>query len=304
MSGTDLHGGGSDVADTVGIEVGGRRGGKRWLEALLRNKLALLGSVWLIVLIGLVLLLPWLGLPSPTQLSLSRQFLPPSAAHLLGTDESGRDVLARLLAGGRVSLAVGFTGALLTVLIASVLGVLAGYLGGIVDEVIMRITDTLMAVPTFFLLMVIVAIWGSSIGVMVMALALTRWMDVARLIRAEVMRFKNQDFVSAAVALGASHARLMVRHLLPQAMPSLIVATSLNVGYVMLVEASLSFLGLGILPPTPSWGNMLTDSQYYVWTAPHLAVYPGVMIALTVLAFNAVGDVVRDVLDPRHSTKT
>jgi peptide/nickel transport system permease protein len=126
-------------------------------------------------------------------------------------------------------------------------------------------------------------------------------MDVARLIRAEVLRFKSQDFVSAAEALGASSWRLMFKHLLPQALPSLIVATSLNVGYVMLVEAALSFLGLGILPPTPSWGNMLTDSQYYVWTAPHLAVYPGVMIALTVLAFNSVGDVLRDVLDPRHA---
>lgn len=275
---------------------------KRSLRALAKNKLALFGSVWLLLLVTLVLALPWLGLPSPTKLSLSAQFQGPSAEHLLGTDESGRDVMARLLAGGRVSLAVGFVGATLTVLIASVLGLLAGYLGGVVDEVIMRLTDTLMAVPTFFLLMVIVAIWGSGITVLVIALALTRWMDVARLIRAEVLRFKNQDFVSAAEALGASSWRLMFKHLLPQAIPSLIIATSLNVGYVMLVEAALSFLGLGILPPTPSWGNMLTDSQYYVWTAPHLAVYPGVMIALTVLAFNAVGDVLRDVLDPRHTT--
>jgi peptide/nickel transport system permease protein len=272
------------------------------MRALVNSKLALFGCAWLTLLVVLVLALPWLGLPSPTDLSLSAQFQPPSREHLLGTDESGRDVLARLLAGGRVSLAVGFVGALLTVLIASVLGLLAGYLGGVVDEVIMRLTDTLMAVPTFFLLMVIVAIWGSGITVLVLALALTRWMDVARLIRAEVLRFKNQDFVSAAEALGASSWRLMFKHLLPQAVPSLIVATSLNVGYVMLVEAALSFLGLGILPPTPSWGNMLTDSQYYVWTAPHLAVYPGVMIALTVLAFNAVGDVLRDVLDPRQAT--
>ena len=275
---------------------------RRSLRSLVKNKLALFGCIWLLLLVALVLALPWLGLPSPTQLSLSAQFQGPSVKHLLGTDESGRDVMARLLAGGRVSLAVGFVGAILTVLIASVLGLLAGYLGGVIDEVIMRLTDTLMAVPTFFLLMVIVAIWGSGIAVLVIALALTRWMDVARLIRAEVLRFKNQDFVSAAEALGASSWRLMFKHLLPQAIPSLIIATSLNVGYVMLVEAALSFLGLGILPPTPSWGNMLTDSQYYVWTAPHLAVYPGVMIALTVLSFNAVGDVLRDILDPRHTT--
>jgi peptide/nickel transport system permease protein len=272
---------------------------RRTGRLLLGNRLALFGALWLLLLVALVLLQPWLGLPSPTDLSLSNQFRPPSREHLLGTDENGRDVLARLLAGGRVSLAVGFAGALLTVLIASVLGVLAGYFGGVVDDVLMRLTDTLMAIPTFFLLMVIVSIWGSGIAVMVLALALTRWMDVARLVRAEVLRTKSQEFIAAAEALGAPSWRLMFKHLLPQALPSMIVATSLNVGYVMLVEAALSFLGLGILPPTPSWGNMLTDSQYYVWTAPQLAVYPGIAIALTVLAFNALGDVVRDALDPR-----
>jgi len=127
-------------------------------------------------------------------------------------------------------------------------------------------------------------------------------MDVARLVRAEVLRTKDLEYVSAATALGGSHWRVMFRHLLPQALPSLIVATSLNVGYVMLVEAALSFLGLGVLPPTPSWGNMLSDSQYYVWSAPQLAVYPGVMITLTVLAFNSLGDVLRDLVDPRLSS--
>jgi len=258
--------------------------------------------VWLIALVILVLGQPYLGLPSPTKLSLSNQFQPPSKQHILGTDESGRDVFSRLLSGGRVSLAVGFAGALLTVLIASVLGLAAGYFGGTIDEILMRLTDTLMAIPTFFLIMVIVAIWGSGVVVLVLALALTRWMDVARLVRAEVLRTKDLEYVSAATALGGSHWRVMFRHLLPQALPSLIVATSLNVGYVMLVEAALSFLGLGVLPPTPSWGNMLSDSQYYVWSAPQLAVYPGVMITLTVLAFNSLGDVLRDLVDPRLSS--
>lgn len=271
-------------------------------RALRRNPLAACGSVWLLALIVLVLGQPYLGLPSPTKLSLSNQFQPPSRQHVLGTDESGRDVFSRLLSGGRVSLAVGFAGALLTVLIASVLGLAAGYFGGTVDEVLMRLTDTLMAIPTFFLIMVIVAIWGSGVVVLVLALALTRWMDVARLVRAEVLRTKDLEYVSAATALGGSHWRVMVKHLLPQALPSLIVATSLNVGYVMLVEAALSFLGLGVLPPTPSWGNMLSDSQYYVWSAPQLAVYPGVMITLTVLAFNSLGDVLRDLVDPRLSS--
>jgi peptide/nickel transport system permease protein len=274
--------------------------GPRLLRALWANKLATVGTVFLIGLVTLIVIEPWLGLPSPTRLSLARQFLPPSAEHLLGTDENGRDVLARLIAGGRVSLTVGLVGALLTVTLASIVGVVAGFFGGLVDSIVMRVTDGLMAIPTFFLIMVIVAIWGPSLVVLVVSLAVTRWMDVARLIRAEVLRFKEMEFVSAARSLGASDARLMVRHLLPQAAPSLIVATSLNVGYVMLVEAALSFLGLGILPPTPSWGNMLTDSQYYMWVAPHLAVYPGVMIVMAVLAFNSIGDVLRDVLDPRQ----
>lgn len=278
------------------------RGLKGVVRALRRNPLAACGCVWLIVLVALVLGQPYLGLPSPTKLSLSNQFQPPSKQHVLGTDESGRDVFSRLLSGGRVSLAVGFAGALLTVLIASVLGLAAGYFGGTVDEVLMRLTDTLMAIPTFFLIMVIVAIWGSGLVVLILALALTRWMDVARLVRAEVLRTKDLEYVSAATALGGSHWRVMFKHLLPQALPSLIVATSLNVGYVMLVEAALSFLGLGVLPPTPSWGNMLSDSQYYVWSAPQLAVYPGVMITLTVLAFNSLGDVVRDLVDPRMSS--
>jgi peptide/nickel transport system permease protein len=279
-------------------------GARRFLRALRANKLAAVGAVYLVVLVAAIALEPWLGLPAPTRMSLADQFLPPSAEHLLGTDENGRDVLARLIAGGRVSLAVGLAGALLTVLLASVIGVIAGYFGGATDAVIMRVTDGLMAVPTFFLIMVIVAIWGPSLTVLVASLALTRWMNVARLVRAEVLRTKEMEFVGAARGLGATDLRLMFRHLLPQAAPTLIVATSLNVGYVMLVEAALSFLGLGILPPTPSWGNMLTDSQYYMWVAPHLAVYPGVMIVLAVLAFNSLGDVLRDVLDPRMRGRT
>lgn len=282
--------------------TGGASFALRLWRAIRANKLALVGVIYLLVLTAVIVLQPWLGLPDPTALDLAEQFRPPSLEHPLGTDENGRDVLARIIAGGRVSLSVGLAGALLTVIIASLVGVVAGYFGGTVDNVIMRFTDGLMAVPTFFLLMVIVAIWGSSATVLVVSLALTRWMDVARLIRSEVLRFKHHEFVSAVRGLGASNARVMFRHLLPQAVPSLIVATSLNVGYVMLIEAALSFLGLGILPPTPSWGNMLTDSQYYIWAAPQLAVYPGVMIAMAVLAFNSLGDALRDVLDPRQQS--
>jgi peptide/nickel transport system permease protein len=273
---------------------------ERALALLYRNKMAFFGLIFLLVISFLVVFEPWLPFHSPTRINLANQFAPPSSTHWLGTDENGRDVFARLIVGGRISLAVGIVGAILTVLVASVVGVVSGYFGGIVDHIIMRLTDGFMAIPTFFLLMIIVAIWGSSALILVLALALTRWMGVARLVRSEVLRFKNMEFITAARSLGASDFRLMVRHLLPQAVPSLIVATSINVGVVMLIEAGLSFLGLGILPPTPSWGNMLTASQYYMWIAPHLAIYPGLMILFSVLAFNSLGDVLRDILDPRQ----
>ena len=270
-----------------------------FLGALVKNKLALFGTTFLIIVLITMAAAPWLPIPSPTRINLAATFQPPSERHWLGTDENGRDVFARLLAGGRVSIAVGFAAALLTVVIGSVLGVMAGYFGGLTDRVIMRFTDGLLAVPVFFLLLAVVAIWGSSITVLVVALGFTRWMGPARLIRGEILRFKTMEFTVAARALGAGHVRLMAKHLLPQAMPALIVATSIGVGNVMLLEAGLSFLGLGISPPTPSWGNMLTASQFYMWTAPHLAVYPGVMILLTVMTFNTLGDVLRDALDPR-----
>lgn len=277
---------------------------KRFLRKALRlwwrNRIAFLASLWLLVVFAVVLLAPVLGLHDPNKIDLRNTFATPSAEHWLGTDENGRDVFARLVAGGRVSLAVGFSSALITVLVASVLGVVVGYSGGAVDQVIMRATDGFMAIPTFFLLLIIVAIWGSSPAILILALALTRWMGVARLVRSEVLRFKEMEFITAAQAVGMTRARLMFRHLLPQAAPSLIVATSLQVGVVMLVEAGLSFLGLGILPPLASWGNMLTGAQHYMWIAPRLAVYPGLMILLAVLSFNAIGDLLRDILDPRQ----
>ena len=270
-----------------------------FMSRLMRNRLALFGVIYLLIIVTVIILQPVLPLHSPTRINIINSFAPPSAEHWLGTDENGRDVLARLIAGGRVSIAVGFASALLTIIVGSVLGVLAGYFGGLTDRIIMRVTDGLLAIPTFFLLLVVVAIWGPSITVLVIALSLTRWMGPARLIRGEIMRFKEQEFTSAARSMGAGNLRIMFRHLLPQAMPALIVATSIGVGDVMLIEAGLSFLGLGILPPTPSWGNMLTGSQFYMWSAPLLAVYPGILILLAVLAFNSLGDVLRDALDPR-----
>lgn len=266
---------------------------------LLRHRMALVGSIFLSLITVLVILDPLLPLPSATRIDLTNTYAPPSPSHLLGTDENGRDVLVRLIDGGRISLLVGLSAAVLTVLFGSLLGLMSGYFGGLVDRLLMRFTDGLLSIPVFFLLLAVVAIWGGGPVVLVVALGLTRWMGTARLIRGEVLRFKNMEFITAAQSLGASDGRIMLRHLLPQAIPVLIVSTSIGVGNVMLYEAALSFLGLGITPPTPSWGNMLTASQNYVFNAPHLAVYPGLMILFSVMAFNALGDVIRDTLDPR-----
>jgi len=270
-----------------------------FLDRLVRNKLALFGTIYLLIVLAVMFLSPLLPIPSPTRIDIANAFAPPSFEHLLGTDENGRDVFARLIAGGRVSIAVGLASALLTIVVGTFLGVIAGYFGGFVDRLIMRFTDGLLSIPIFFLLLAVVAIWGSSITVLVLALSFTRWMGPARLIRGEILRFKSMEFATAARSLGAGNYRIMFNHLLPQALPALIVATSIGVGNVMLIEAGLSFLGLGISPPTPSWGNMLTASQYYMWSAPMLAIYPGIMILLAVLAFNSLGDVFRDALDPR-----
>ena len=266
---------------------------------LRRNRLALVGTVFMTAVLVVMLAAPVLQILSPTRIDLTNTFAPASVEHPLGTDENGRDVLARLIAGGRVSLAVGFSSAILTVVIGAAFGLVAGYFGGLLDRLLMRFTDGLLSIPVFFLLLAVVAIWGSSVIVLVIALSFTRWMGPARLIRGEILRFKTMEFALAAQGLGARSPRIMVRHLLPQAMPALIVATSIGVGNVMLIEAGLSFLGLGIAPPTPSWGNMLTASQFYMWSAPHLAIYPGVMILMSVLTFNTLGDVLRDALDPR-----
>ena len=266
---------------------------------LRRNRMALFGLVCLLLVSALAVLEPFLPLPNPNRIDLLNTYAPPSFQHLLGTDENGRDVFVRLIEGGRISLAVGLSAAVLTVLLGAVIGLAAGYFGGLVDRVLMRFTDGLLSIPVFFLLLAVVAIWGGGPLVLILALGLTRWMGTARLIRGEVLRFKNMEFVTAAQGLGASHSRIMLRHLLPQAVPVLIVSTTIGVGNVMLYEAALSFLGLGILPPTPSWGNMLTASQNYVFNAPHLAIYPGLMILFSVLAFNSLGDVLRDAFDPR-----
>jgi peptide/nickel transport system permease protein len=285
---------------------------------LIRHRLALASLIFLLVLLILSLAAPWIadlrGV-DPSQTDLFRRFEPPSATHWLGTDDLGRDLFQRLLDGGRVSLLVGISGAFLSAVVGALIGVVAGYLGGRLDNVLMRVTDGVIALPLLPLLIVLAAIDPRKIGVppeiaqsetfslyrIVVIVALTGWTTVARLVRGATLSLREREFVRAAQALGASPARIMFVHILPNLAGSIVVATTLSVGGIILLESVLSFLGLGIQPPTPSWGNMLTNAQELIWQAPALAIYPGVLIFATVIAFNFLGDGLQDAMDPRAS---
>lgn len=237
---------------------------------------------------------------------------PPSPAHPLGTDQLGRDLLVRLLYGGRVSLTVALATALVAAVLGTMVGLVAGFRGGWIDALLMRLTDGVIALPLLPLLIVLAAIdlekvlpeamaesESAQLYRIVAIIALVGWTTVARLVRGATLAVRQQDFVKAATALGAGSRRLMLVHILPNVASPIVVATTLSVGQIILLESTLSFLGLGIQPPTPSWGNMLTNAQELIWSAPHLAVFPGLLIFVTVIAFNFVGDGLQDALDPR-----
>ncbi len=219
--------------------------------------------------------------------------------HPLGTDEVGRDVLARLVLGARVSLTVGFVAMAISVLAGVAVGSLSGYMGRWIDAVLMRFTDAMMALPTLFVILAAAAVFGGGPATATIVIGLTAWMPVARVVRGEYLRWRVTEFVDAARAIGSGDLRVMLRHILPQVVPSIIVAATLNVAFAILTESAISYLGFGIRPPLPSWGNMLQNAQIYIWSAPNLAVYPGVLILMTVLAYNFLGDGLRDALDPR-----
>jgi peptide/nickel transport system permease protein len=224
----------------------------------------------------------------------------PSPAHWLGTDENGRDVLARVIAGARTTMTVGLIAMVIAVVIGACVGSVGGYLGGWADGVLMRFTDGMMAIPYFFLVLIVVAVFGSTFRNILAAIGVTSWMVVARIVRGDVLRYRGLDFVLAARALGARSARILVRHIVPQAAPSIIVAATFGVANAILLESALSYLGLGIQAPQASWGNMLSNAQAYVWENPLLPLYPGLLILVTVLAYNFLGDALRDALDPRY----
>lgn len=281
-----------------------------------RHRLALASLVLLAVLAllaaGAPLIATVLGI-DPDRVDLLVRFAGPSAAHPLGTDELGRDVLVRLLEGGRVSLLVGITAAVVAAVIGTTVGLIAGYAGGRFDALLMRLTDGVIALPLLPLLIVLAALDLGKLGLpealinaeqvslwrIVAIVALVGWTTVARLVRGAALSLRERDFVQAARAQGAGPLRVMGVHILPNLVSSIIVATTLSAGNVILLESVLSFLGLGIQPPMPSWGNLLTNAQELIWSAPALAFYPGILIFLTVIALNFLGDGLQDALDPK-----
>ena len=224
-----------------------------------------------------------------------------SAAHPLGTDQSGRDVLVRLTYAGRISLSIGLLAALVAIPLGTFLGVVAGAFGGVVDSVLMRVTDAMLAIPLFFLLLIVLGVFRPSLASVVLVIGLTTWMGVARLVRADVLRIRTLDFVVASRAGGLSEVRVLTRHVVPHALPTVIVAATFAIPEAMLLEAALSYFGLGVQPPTPTWGNMLGEAQAFFQTDPLLAVWPGVALLVTVMCFNTLGESLRRALKPREA---
>jgi len=264
-----------------------------------KHRVAMVGAAVILLFIAAAVFAPVLTPFEFDQIDLYKRKAAPSVTHPLGTDELGHDVLTRLLYAGRISLTVGFTAAFTAAVFGTLVGGISGFYGRWLDNVLMRFTDIMFSIPDLPVLIVLARYMGGSVVGIVFVLSLFAWMGTARLVRGEMLRLRTQDFTDAARALGASDLRILFRHLVPNALAPVIVAATLTVGGAILSEAALSFLGIGIQPPTPSWGNMLQNAQDFIWTTPWLAVWPGAMIFLTVLCFNFLGDGLRDALDPR-----
>ncbi len=257
------------------------------------------GALIVLVAVAAALVGPVLAPFDPADQQLSERLAGPSRAHPFGLDELGRDIFSRVLAGARISLLVGLAVVSSSALIGLLIGATAGYLGGWVDDLIGRVIDVLLAFPGILLAIALVAVLGPSLGNVVLALASIGWVGYARLVRGQVLRVRELDFVQAVRALGARTPRILLRHVIPATLPAVIVQASLGMAAAVISEAALSFLGLGVQPPTPSWGTMLAGGRGHLMEAPHLTVFPGLAVALLVLGFNFLGDGLRDWLDPR-----
>jgi peptide/nickel transport system permease protein len=283
-------------------EIGGASGWAIAWREFKKNKPAVLGLYLMIALYLVTLLAPYLTSYDPTEIIddiVSVRHLAPSAEHLLGTDKYGRDVCARILYGARISLSIGFIAVTISITLGTLVGAVAGYFGGVVDNLLMRFVDTLISFPRLVLLITVIALFQPSILVVVVVLGLTLWPSTARIVRSEVLSLREREFIEAARALGLGSPRIIFRHIIPNVMGPVIVAATLGLGNIILIEAGLSFLGLSVQPPTPSWGVIINDGRQFLLEAWWVSTFPGLAIVFTVVAFNLIGDGLRDALDPR-----
>ncbi|HSA59792.1 MAG TPA: ABC transporter permease [bacterium] len=264
-----------------------------------KNRMAVAGLAFVLVLFAVAALAPHLSAHSPTAYDLGSILKPPSAAHWLGTDEEGRDIWARMVFGTRISLTVGLISVALYVAIGVLLGALAGYFGGWVDVVVSRAIEVMICFPTFFLILAVLAFIGPSLVNIMIVIGLTSWPGIARLVRGEFLKLRKQDFVMAGKIVGAGNARIIFRHILPNSLAPVFVSATFGVASSILIESSLSFLGFGVQPPTPSWGEILSQSRDFMDIAWWLAFFPGLAIFISITAYNLVGEGLRDAIDPR-----
>jgi peptide/nickel transport system permease protein len=271
----------------------------RFARRFFKNRLVIMSSTVLLVFIFIAAFAPYITPEDPYRGNLRQRLQPPSAEHVLGTDQQGRDMLSRVIAGSRIALFVGFVAVSIGLVAGGLLGLIAGYFRGFADTIIMRIMDIVLAFPWLLLVIAIVSILGPSITNAMLAIGITIIPEYARLLRSVVIATREQDFVQAAYSLGASHSRIMFVHIAPHCLAQTIVLSTVTLGKAILAEAGLSFLGLGVQPPEPSWGTMIATGQDYLMTHPYLSIVPGLAVMLVVIALNITGDGLRDALDPK-----
>lgn len=262
------------------------------------NRLAVIGLV-LIIILGLAAILAPFYPVDPNAISATDRLMGPCAAHPFGTDDMGRDYFARCLYGGRTSLLIGFMAMILSTFIGVVIGSISGFIGGIVDVALMRMVDALMSLPTFLIMVVMNAYLDAGVKNVIIIIGLLTWMNIARIVRGETLSLKEREYVVYSRISGQRQIKVIVQHIIPNIMPTIIVSATINVAQAILMESALSFFGLGIIPPTSSWGSMLNSSQGYLTTAPYLAIFPGTLILLAVISFNYLGEVLRKIYEPK-----
>jgi len=269
------------------------------IRELSRNKMALAGSIFIVSILAFAFFAPLIAPYNPAHIDTKNILSSPSKEHLFGTDTLGRDIFSRIVYGSRISLSIGFIAIGIAIVIGIAVGSAAGYYGGAVDSILMRFVDIMLCFPTFFLILAVIAVLEPSIFNIMVVIGATSWMGTARLVRAEILSLKERDYVISARVMGAGDIWIISRHLIPNAIAPVLVSATLGIGGAILVESALSFLGIGVQPPTPSWGNILMDGKSTLGVAWWLTIFPGIFITLTVLSYNLLGEAFRDMLEPR-----